>query len=480
MKHILYALAFGLFLLAFPRVSQAALCPVAFTFTTGLTLTQTNLNANPTAFSNCFANIDYSNIGSAGIYALDLIPTNSSQATFGGSQTYIFPVGVTATGTVVAGAGGSGEYWQTENGYSMHQYLDTSDILHWFNANTSTTVPVNINLSTGLLSTDGISDTDHITTTGTVTSGSSSSSNSLDAYSIGCTTLNLFSNNSFTVAGIGATGIGLYCQGHATNIVNFDQSGNQGIAGTYYGSGATLTGPLSATTISGSGAVSGSSFSTTGGVSAASVTATGTVSGATVTSSGAVNGASASISGTETAGTLVSNGEVEAGSTGNGEYYQTENGYSMHQYIDGSDNLGWYDATTSANSGVFLNLNTGAFTAKSILASVGPIQETVSSQNYTVPYDADSTGGSTNTHLEHWSDSYGSITQGTCSTNQWNFSKSFTSAPGVTANAEFIPTGGDSTSVIVTSITSTYAYIAVCNNSVAARTITVVAIAQGE
>jgi hypothetical protein len=56
----------------------------------------TSLNSN---FSNiCTAgnNINYQNIGSAGIYASQMIPTTNAQAQFGGASTitYTFPAGV--------------------------------------------------------------------------------------------------------------------------------------------------------------------------------------------------------------------------------------------------------------------------------------------------------------------------------------------------------------------------------------------------
>jgi hypothetical protein len=75
------------------------------TFTTGQTLTAAVLNSNPTTFSGCFNNLDSTNIGAAGLYASGLLPTNSSQATFGGSQLYTFPNGVAAGGPVTGTTG---------------------------------------------------------------------------------------------------------------------------------------------------------------------------------------------------------------------------------------------------------------------------------------------------------------------------------------------------------------------------------------
>jgi len=71
----------------------------------GQTLTAIALNANPAAFVAGFANIDHVNIGSAGLYASQLIPTTGAQATFGGSVAYTFGNGLTVNGAFsIAGA----------------------------------------------------------------------------------------------------------------------------------------------------------------------------------------------------------------------------------------------------------------------------------------------------------------------------------------------------------------------------------------
>jgi hypothetical protein len=95
---ILAPLLFGVGILIAPLIAQAAPCSPSMTFTTGQTLTASVLNSNPTTFSGCFSNIDYTNIGSSGLYASNLLPTNASQATFGGVQTYTFPASISVTG----------------------------------------------------------------------------------------------------------------------------------------------------------------------------------------------------------------------------------------------------------------------------------------------------------------------------------------------------------------------------------------------
>jgi hypothetical protein len=57
------------------------------------------------------------------------------------------------------------------------------------------------------------------------------------------------------------------------------------------------------------------------------------------------------------------NGSITAGASGSGEINQTEHGFSVHQYIDNGDNLGWYDATHNHTSGAGVNLNSGVMTA---------------------------------------------------------------------------------------------------------------------
>lgn len=102
MRKILSALLFSVGVIAAPLVAQAAPCSPSLTFTTGQTLTAPVLNSNPTTFSGCFNNIDYTNIGSAGIFASQMMPTNSSQSTFGGGQNYTFPNNLTVGGTLTA------------------------------------------------------------------------------------------------------------------------------------------------------------------------------------------------------------------------------------------------------------------------------------------------------------------------------------------------------------------------------------------
>ena len=81
-------------------LAQAAPCAPSMTFTTGQTLTAAVLNSNPVTFSGCFSNIDYTNIGAAGLYPSELMPTTTGQGTVGGSVPITFPNGtITTTAT---------------------------------------------------------------------------------------------------------------------------------------------------------------------------------------------------------------------------------------------------------------------------------------------------------------------------------------------------------------------------------------------
>lgn len=88
-----------------PREASAATCVVSHTFVTGETLTATTMNANPANEVNCINNVDFNNIGVAGIYASQIKPGNTTQATFGGSSVYTFPAGVNAGGPLTATTG---------------------------------------------------------------------------------------------------------------------------------------------------------------------------------------------------------------------------------------------------------------------------------------------------------------------------------------------------------------------------------------
>lgn len=117
--------------------------------------------------------------------------------------------------TVIAGAGGNGEYWQTENGHTMHQYIDSGSFLHWYNADSSTTVPANLNLSNGTFTAA------NLTTSGTVTAGSIISSGQI------------LSSSTITGNGISTTGAEASAQfafpaNYSTNITAIGENAQNG------------------------------------------------------------------------------------------------------------------------------------------------------------------------------------------------------------------------------------------------------------
>jgi hypothetical protein len=98
---------FVLLTISVPREKALSIvCSLPPSYFTGETLTAVNLNAPLTTLLNCYNNTDFNNIGGAGIYASQIIPTTTAQATFGGSQTYTFPANVTVLGGFIANPAG--------------------------------------------------------------------------------------------------------------------------------------------------------------------------------------------------------------------------------------------------------------------------------------------------------------------------------------------------------------------------------------
>lgn len=75
------------------------------TFINGTVADATQVNTNFTAVATVVNALDFNNVGTLGFYASQIIPTSGPQATFGGSQVYTFPNGlsVAAGGAAVTG-----------------------------------------------------------------------------------------------------------------------------------------------------------------------------------------------------------------------------------------------------------------------------------------------------------------------------------------------------------------------------------------
>jgi len=113
-----WLLGFALFFA--PKAALAVSCPVVHTFATGETLTAGNLNANPTQWASCFNNLDYRNIGSAGIFPSQLIPTSSAQATFGGTVPLVFTLPPVFSSPLTQANGGTGSVDGSINNISFY------------------------------------------------------------------------------------------------------------------------------------------------------------------------------------------------------------------------------------------------------------------------------------------------------------------------------------------------------------------------
>jgi hypothetical protein len=87
-----------------PASVDAAPCAAMNVFVTGTTANPTPVNQNFSNLVACAEDIDNSNIGAAGIFASQIIPTSSTQATFGGSQPYTFTTALTVPSLTSSGA----------------------------------------------------------------------------------------------------------------------------------------------------------------------------------------------------------------------------------------------------------------------------------------------------------------------------------------------------------------------------------------
>lgn len=83
--------------------ADATTCTVPNSFTNGTAADANQVNANFSSLQACGNNIDHNNIGSAGIYATQIIPTTVGQAIFGGGVVYQFSNGLIVNGGLTLG-----------------------------------------------------------------------------------------------------------------------------------------------------------------------------------------------------------------------------------------------------------------------------------------------------------------------------------------------------------------------------------------
>lgn len=94
MKYLLAALFAVVCALALRAPASATACTIPNTFTAGTSAVAAQVNSNFVALQSCGNNIDHTNMGTAGIYAANIIPDSTAHATFGGSVAYTFPTAV--------------------------------------------------------------------------------------------------------------------------------------------------------------------------------------------------------------------------------------------------------------------------------------------------------------------------------------------------------------------------------------------------
>lgn len=87
MKRLLILALFAFVL--WPHAANSTTCSVPSTFVNGTTADANAVNANFSSLVACSNAIDNTNIGSSGIYASQIKPTNTTQATFGGTIGYV-------------------------------------------------------------------------------------------------------------------------------------------------------------------------------------------------------------------------------------------------------------------------------------------------------------------------------------------------------------------------------------------------------
>lgn len=77
------------------HAASATTCTVPFNASNGISNGQpaqaAQINSNFSALQACENNVDNTNVGTAGFWASQIIPTTGAQATFAGSQEYTFP-----------------------------------------------------------------------------------------------------------------------------------------------------------------------------------------------------------------------------------------------------------------------------------------------------------------------------------------------------------------------------------------------------
>ncbi len=219
------------------------------TFATGTTIQAAPFNANFTAIQTAVNSIDNTNIGAAGIFASQLIPTTAAQATFGGLVGYKFyPATASAVPLTISGF--------TGQSVDLLDVTLTSGGTNAFKIGSTGAATFGFALSAaGLTSTAGIAAGGAITGATTIAaSGNIASGGVLAAY----LTAQGYTNSAGQISSAATTTSGYYLFGGSASSPN--GAGVLSWNGTSYsfytaGTSGTIGNPQ--VTISGAGAISG-------------------------------------------------------------------------------------------------------------------------------------------------------------------------------------------------------------------------------
>jgi hypothetical protein len=105
MRLYLAILAMVLAIVSAPRPAQAY-CNgmIPYVFVNNVTIVDASTtNANNAYLLGCATTVDYTQIGTSGIFASQILPLNIAEAQFGGSVNYAFPLGLNVAGAFQAG-----------------------------------------------------------------------------------------------------------------------------------------------------------------------------------------------------------------------------------------------------------------------------------------------------------------------------------------------------------------------------------------
>lgn len=97
--------AFISLIMLMPSYASAAIVALPYSLTAHTLASAAQVQSDfSTIYNDYNGNINYSNVGTSGFYASQIIPTTTGQATFGGTRPYYFPSDINTSNTVTANA----------------------------------------------------------------------------------------------------------------------------------------------------------------------------------------------------------------------------------------------------------------------------------------------------------------------------------------------------------------------------------------